>query len=229
MVLNRLFGLHDQSNGVHDLFYRGEEMSTMNATRGHGFLENYLAVKRARQADSLIPPAARDGRVLDIGFGAYPYFLSQTIFREKYGVDQFVDGEIDLPGITLSKVTLNGENPLPYESGFFDAVTLLAVIEHLEAADAGQLLREARRVLKPGGTLVLTTPVAFTGTLLEIMARLHLVSSEEIDDHKETYTRSSLRDILIQSGFDRSCIRAGHFELFMNLWAAATNGSPTRL
>ena len=47
---------------------------------------------------------------------------------------------------------------LPYPDGHFRAVTLIEVLEHV--GDEAAVLREIRRVLVPGGTLVLTTPHA---------------------------------------------------------------------
>jgi SAM-dependent methyltransferase len=46
--------------------------------------------------------------------------------------------------------------PLPFEDGRFDVVVSTEGIEHLE--NAFSFLRELRRVLRPGGRLVLTTP-----------------------------------------------------------------------
>ncbi len=45
---------------------------------------------------------------------------------------------------------------LPFQSGSFDAVNLVEVIEHIE--HQAQLIREIRRVLKPGGRLLISTP-----------------------------------------------------------------------
>ena len=45
---------------------------------------------------------------------------------------------------------------LPFPDGTFDLVTSLDVIEHVE--DDGAALEEMRRVLKPGGLLLLTVP-----------------------------------------------------------------------
>jgi SAM-dependent methyltransferase len=47
-------------------------------------------------------------------------------------------------------------NPLPYEDGAFDVAISKSVIEHL--ADPRLYLSEVRRVLAPGGRLVLLTP-----------------------------------------------------------------------
>jgi SAM-dependent methyltransferase len=58
-------------------------------------------------------------------------------------------------GVPVERVNLNTE-PLPYPDRVFDLVTCSEVIEHLENYRA--LLREANRVLKPGGLLVVTTP-----------------------------------------------------------------------
>ena len=56
-------------------------------TRGKGLLEPSLARLRANRANQLIPKSLRDGRILDIGCGSYPYFLSHTSFQEKFAID----------------------------------------------------------------------------------------------------------------------------------------------
>ncbi len=45
---------------------------------------------------------------------------------------------------------------LPFHSNMFDAVIAFQVIEHIHDVDA--MLREIRRLLRPGGCLILTTP-----------------------------------------------------------------------
>ncbi len=54
-------------------------MTKDNVTRGYGLLERFLAKKRAKMANEIIPLALRTGRILDIGCGPFPYFLLNTV------------------------------------------------------------------------------------------------------------------------------------------------------
>jgi len=93
------------------------------------------------------------GKLLDApaGEGA----LSQRL-REAYDV---IPVDIDekffkLTGLPFKRVDLN--QPLPFEDSFFDYVVSIEGIEHLESPFL--CIREFSRVLKTGGSLILTTP-----------------------------------------------------------------------
>lgn len=195
-------------------------MSGSRATRGHGLLEPLLARLRARQAERRIPDRLRKGRILDIGCGSSPYFLAHTYFQEKYAVDQLPPA----PGheaIVWHTLDLNRDPTLPFADAHFSAVTMLAVAEHLDPASLERLLVECHRVLTDGGRLVLTTPAARADGLLRLLAKLRLVSPEEIDEHKFAYTAGLLGWYFGRAGFEMTRIAIGHFELGMNLWATA--------
>lgn len=189
-------------------------------TRGYGLLEPFLARQRARMANHLTPASLRAGRVLDIGCGTYPYFLSHTSFSEKFAVDQHA-APPSLSGITWHTLDLNAAPHLPFEVGFFSAVTLLAVIEHLNPSSLVELFRECRRVLVPGGRVVLTTPAAWSDRLLHLMAALRLVSKEEIEEHVYAYTLPLIGWYFGAAGFAMDKVHFGYFEAGLNLWATA--------
>lgn len=194
------------------------------ATRGFGLLENYLTKKRTHQANALIPGSFRQGRLLDIGCGMYPYFLLNTEFNEKYGIDQtsdFTPSSAPSPSdqsIHLKKWDFGHKTALPFDSEFFDVVTMLAVFEHIEINQSQQLAWEIHRVLKKGGVFIITTPAPWAKPLLRLLARLRLVSPVEVYDHKETYSHKKIIRILKDSGFKKENITLGYFELFMNIW-----------
>ncbi len=192
-------------------------------TRGKGVLEPILAQLRMQRADSLIPASLRSGRILDIGCGSFPYFLSHTAFREKFGVDQLPMAEQTAAEnrIQFFTLDLNHQPKLPFQAEYFDAVTLLAVVEHLDPDNMALLFQESCRVLKSGGMLILTTPAAWSDGLLHLMARINLVSAEEIHEHAFAYTLPLLGWHFGQAGFKMSKVRFGYFEFMLNMWATA--------
>jgi len=192
----------------------------LRATRGYGLLEPFLARQRAKIANRLIPVELRHGRILDIGCGSHPYFLAHTTFREKFAIDQS-EGVDVLDDIAWFTLDLNASPELPFEDNFFSVVTMLAVIEHLDPHSLVTLFRECKRVLIPGGIVIFTTPAAWSDRLLRLMAKLQLVSKEEIEEHVYTYTLPLLGWYFGSAGFPMQQVQFGYFELGLNLWARA--------
>jgi SAM-dependent methyltransferase len=200
-------------------------MSSITVTRGYGLLEGFLARKRVAIANALIPSGHRRGRILDIGCSEYPFFLLNTVFQERYGIDKCVHAErlntSQGENIVLIQHDLESEGQIPLPSDYFDAVALLAVIEHVFPFQAADLLRNVYRLLRPNGICILTTPASWSDFLLRGMASLKLVSSVEIDDHKASYNHKQLGSLLEEAGFAKGKIRFGYFEFFLNQWATA--------
>ncbi|MDD5490107.1 MAG: class I SAM-dependent methyltransferase [Candidatus Moranbacteria bacterium] len=59
-------------------------------------------------------------------------------------------------GIQVTKYFFNDADKLPYQDSFFDAVVAGEIIEHI--FDTDFFLEEIKRVLKPGGKLIISTP-----------------------------------------------------------------------
>ena len=184
-----------------------------------GLLERFLAKKRVRTANKLIPENLRKGRILDIGCGKTPFFLFNTKFKEKHALDKnLCSASIKEEGIIFKKFDLEKEGRLPYNDGFFDVVTMLAVIEHLEPEKLVGILREIRRIIKLDGNFILTTPCFWTKNLIKIMMKLKLISSIEAGEHKIAYSRKLIINQLEEAGFERTNISFGYFEGRLNSW-----------
>jgi len=195
-------------------------MDNQRVTRGYGLLEKFLSKKRTNLANKLIPGKLRQGKILDIGCGSYPYFLNNIKFKEKYGLEKNIIKSINNE-IKIINYDIKRDNSLPVKSNFFNVVTLLAVLEHFSETTAINTLKEAHRVLLPGGLLILTTPAAKADKLLKLMAIFKLVSKEEINEHKQLYTKESLKKQLQTAGFCEGNIYISSFELGLNLYAKA--------
>jgi ubiquinone/menaquinone biosynthesis C-methylase UbiE len=110
---------------------------------------------------------------------------------------------------------------LPFPADQFDVVTMLAVLEHIEPARLPGTFSEIYRVLKVGGTFILTTPAPWTDGLLRLLAKLKLVSSVEIEEHKDAYDQNRLLALLQAAGFTAEKVKSGYFELGLNIWGRA--------
>src|SRR5512141_1538345 len=117
--------------------------SNQRFTRGKGLLEPLLARLRAQRANSLIPADLRAGRILDIGCGSFPYFLARTSFEQKFAVDQLPPNEQGKAlNIQWHTLDLNSTPKLPFKNDFFNVITLLAVVEHLNPNSMAALFQE---------------------------------------------------------------------------------------
>lgn len=101
---------------------------------------------------------AHGSRVLDAGCGAsiFPIYLRElghrvtaVDLRPPHGLDQS-------HGLTVHYVSAN-LTELPFADASFDAVFCISVIEHLGHEGARAALEELRRVVVPGGKLLITT------------------------------------------------------------------------
>jgi SAM-dependent methyltransferase len=141
---------------------------------------------------TLAAKVGRVGMVLDVGCGSASY---QGLFPGS----RYIGVDVD----TDSAATVLGDAcALPIASGLVDVALCTEVMEHLSAPEAA--LAEIRRVLKPTGFLVLSTP---------FLVGIHMAA----DYHR--WTSGGLRLLLLQNGFDIVAVqpRGGVFSTLSHL------------
>ncbi len=149
-------------------------------------------------------------RVLDVGCGAAPglrYLHTRGI--EAVGVDvsaaALAAARELLPTAQLARCDI--DEGLPFASRRFDLVLMSEIVEHVAALPA--VLREVRRVLRPGGALVLTTPNLWD--VRRVVAALGgpIWTGDRDPTHINLQTPRTLRRRLELAGFDQIQVRTG--------------------
>ncbi|MFH9854439.1 methyltransferase domain-containing protein [Streptomyces althioticus] len=176
------------------------------------------SLRQARMLARALGPAGASGprTVLDIGCGdgtaaatAAPLLRGHRLIGVDWSQDALTRARTRLPYAVRGE--LDGEG-LPFASGSADAVLFSEVLEHLVDPDAA--LDEIRRVLRPGGHLMLSTPnlAAWYNRAL-LLAGVQPVFSEvslrgihgrpgtEVVGHLRLYTARALRKFVAASGF----------------------------
>lgn len=155
--------------------------------------------------------------VMDVGCGYQAQFL--RYIQKKYTPKKAIAYDLVLDHDLLEKqgiICIEGDlnKPLHLEDPV-DMIFATAILEHLEQPIF--FLQECYRVLAPGGMLLLTTPSVRSQPVLELLAyRLHIISEEEIRDHKEYYDKAKLQEYFHQAGFRADRLMHRYFELWMN-------------
>lgn len=151
--------------------------------------------------DPLVPADSDGRRVLDVGCGAGNMFHHLARYGEVEGID------VNLKPLAVARqrgyrVIQGLAESLPYESGRFDLVAALDVVEHVE--DDAAILAECFRVCKPGGFFLTTVP-AFQWLWSH---------NDEVNQHKRRYTKAELAQKLEAAGFAVRRMTYTYFTVF---------------
>ena len=170
-----------------------------------------------------------EGRAIgDFGCGYEARFTRAQLAHVRHAVLADVALAADLK--TNEKVTAI-EGPLPgaittLPGSELDLIMCISMLEHLWEPE--RMLHECRRLLAPGGRLLVSVPTWLDKRLLEFVAfRMH-INQYEIDDHKRYYTRRDLWTMLRGAGFLPSQIHCRRYKFGLAIFGIATvEGSPT--
>jgi SAM-dependent methyltransferase len=145
---------------------------------------------------------AADRRILDVGCGTGYMLGFLSRWGEVTGADADSTAVAYARGRGVATVCKIERDALPFDDGSFDVVSAFDVLEHV--ADDGMIIGEMARVLRPGGTAIVTVPAY----------RLLWGAQDEISHHYRRYARRELRELLVRAGLEINRISSFNTLLF---------------
>jgi 2-polyprenyl-3-methyl-5-hydroxy-6-metoxy-1,4-benzoquinol methylase len=141
-------------------------------------LDRFLQNWRIRKTRPFVLPGSR---VLDIGSADGVLFQRISgLASDCLGIDPTLPAPVVGTGFRL----LPGFFPQDMPAGDkFDAITMLAVLEHFPDAAHRALATGCGDYLKPGGRLIITVPAPFVDQILKILTALRLVHGMSLEEH----------------------------------------------
>ena len=133
-----------------------------------------------------------DARILDVGCGPVGTLEWADNARERVGADPLADDYVRLNGGSHAmRYVKTFAEDMPFESGYFDIVTVFNALDHVEDVEAS--VREICRTVRPGGTLLLIVEIDHKPTITEP----HDIG-EEILDLFEGFSRDMVKVVAIR-------------------------------
>ena len=185
--------------------HAGRWESTYPETKGKGLLARFRRRNEhwgvPRLLGGMLHRAGPPLRILDIGCGGGWTFLSR--FGNVTGVDRNPDA-LRAACAVYDRIVCAALPRLPFAGSSFDVVTHVWVAEHLEEPALVELLREVRRVLRPGGHTIFFADLHSDKPLMrwarerpELYRRYHI----DAVGHRGLRTLAQTRRLLQRVGF----------------------------
>lgn len=178
-----------------------------------GLIEPMLEQLRILKVRSHIP---KNGVLVDIGCGDNMPLIKAISGSMKKCIGIDIDTSKKKFG-NVEIVPMNIQKKIDLPSNTANVITMLAVLEHLQYPD--EVLKECKRILKPGGVLLVTVPSPSNEPLLNVLSWFMLVRREMIHQHENYFTPERLKKMCKNAGYSKYSVEL--FELGYNTFLKA--------
>lgn len=169
-------------------------------------VDRFVQRLRIKQVEPFINPS---DTVLDIGTADGALFTVLSYLKGGTGIDP--DAE---PRALKNATLIRGFFPqaLP-DNQQFDAITMLAVLEHIPAEVQRQIASDCFARLRASGRLIITVPSPRVDDILKIMKAMRLIHGMSLEQHYG-YEVGKTPDLFCSAGF--TLLKASTFQFGLN-------------
>ena len=141
-------------------------------------LDRFIQRWRMRQAMRFIPVGAR---VIDIGAHEGELFVALGERLERgFGVEPLRSAALETAKFTVVPGFFPAVRPV---EGGWNAVTMLAVLEHIPTSEQPALAAACHELLRPGGRVIITVPAKAVDHILAVLRWLRLIDGMSLEEH----------------------------------------------
>jgi SAM-dependent methyltransferase len=142
-------------------------------------LDIFIQRLRINKTKEYVPA---NSRLLDIGCAGGAIFLQlQNKIREGVGIDPGIQN--GFKGSNFQIICGKFPGDIPAGETNFDAVTMLAVLEHIPMSEQPLLAQNIHKHLNDQGVLIITVPSPNVDKVLKILLSLRLIDGMALDEH----------------------------------------------
>lgn len=151
-------------------------------------LDRFIQKWRMRHALGALPSKVR---LIDVGAHEGELFLSlKDRLVEGFGIEPLRAGKLVSGNFVIASGFFPATSPDTLE---WDAITMLAVLEHIPESQHQELAISCHRFLKTGGVVVITVPSPVVDHILNVLGKLRLIHGMSLEEHFGFMPRDTTR------------------------------------
>jgi 2-polyprenyl-3-methyl-5-hydroxy-6-metoxy-1,4-benzoquinol methylase len=172
------------------------------------YVDRVLQNWRIRRCRQFVPQPAR---VIDVGaFEGELFTALGDELTEGFGIEPLIETPTQGSKWSIYPGYFPATSPT---DGDWDAVTMLAVLEHIPRDQQEGLAQACFDLLKPGGRVIITVPSEMVDHILDLLRKLRLIDGMSLEEHFGFEPEETLQ-IFAQPRF--KLLHRGRFQLGLN-------------